>query len=155
MNASLTNVVGSGKFRICTLGDWPVKYQLALDALRCGLTLPAQIAGAEVANVAELHYEQCPGAPVATIDDLLRVNELEPITASPSEMKAKTDGASLVRVLNRMIRSYKARFDGQGMALNNESTEESKTEVKRDRSRSRERDNQMSTDGKYPIVITD
>lgn len=82
---------------------------------------------------------------MASLEDLLKVNELEPIA---NEWKAKTDGASLVRVLNRMLRTFKAKFDGQGLATNNESTEESKTEVKRDRSRSRSRDNQESTDGK-------
>ena len=56
-------------------------------------------------NVLDLHYDQNPsGQPVGTIEDLLRVNELEPV---PNETKAKTDGASLVRILNRMFRTYK------------------------------------------------
>jgi len=52
-----------------------------------------------------------------------------------------------VRILNRMIRTFKTRFDGQGLATNNESTEESKTEVKkRDRSRSGSRDRQETNE---------
>lgn len=121
---------------------------LPLDALRCGLTLPESLK-ANFLNVLELHYDQNPGGPHASsIEDLLRIHELEPLPNQATEMKAKLDSASLVRVLNRMIRTYKTRFDGQGMATNNESTEESKTEVKRDRSRSRSRDNIVSTEGK-------
>lgn len=125
-----------------------MRYQLALEAQRCSTALPESISSNFV-NVLELHYEQTPTAHAGTIEELLKVNELEPIL---NEWTAKTNGASLVRILNRMIRTYKTRFEGQGLATNNESTEESKTEVKRDRSRSRSRDNQDSTDGKSPSI---
>mmetsp|Transcript_42306 Transcript_42306/g.55749 ORF Transcript_42306/g.55749 Transcript_42306/m.55749 type:complete len:249 (+) Transcript_42306:469-1215(+) len=145
MTASVNSVVGSGKYRICSFGDWPVRYALALDALRCGTALPETLTSSFV-NVVELHYDQNTAGPhVSTIEELLRVHELEPISSGDSELKAKSDGASLVRVLNRMIRTFKTRFDGQGMATLNESTEESKPDVKR-RSRSRSRENMMSTD---------
>lgn len=137
--------MGNGKYRVCSFGDWPVKYQLVLEALRSSVAVPPGLVENFV-NVLDLHYDMNPsGQNVQSLDELLKVNELEPIA---NEWKAKTDGASLVRILNRMLRTHKARFDGQGLATNNESTEESKTEVKRDRSRSRSRDNQESTDGK-------
>ena len=138
-------MVGAGKYRICAFGDWTVKYQLALEALRGGTTLPESVSSNFV-NLLELHYDQNPTAHCGSLEELLKLNELEPIA---NDTKAKTDGASIVRILNRMIRTAKTRFDGQGMANTNESTEESKTEVKRDRSRSRSRDGQESTDGKY------
>ena len=100
-------------------------------------------------NVLGLHYDQNPSGPHASsIEELLKANELEPIVG---ESKAKTDGASLVRILNRMVRSFKTRLEGQGMA--HESTEDSKPEGKRERSRSRERDNNESTDGKFNIAV--
>lgn len=133
------------KFKVCAFGDWTMRYQLTLDALRNETALP-EVLSNNFVNVLDLHYDQNGSGPhVATIEELLKVYELEPIA---NEYRAKTDGASLVRVLNRMIRSFKTKFEGQGMATNNESTEESKTELKRDRSRSRSRDQQMSTDGK-------
>ena len=129
--------MGSGKYRVCAFGDWSIKYQLPLEALRCGTALPESIS-ANFVNVLDLHFDMNPsGQNVKSLEDLLRVNELEPIA---NEWKAKTDGASLVRIMNRMLRTFKTRFDGQTMATHNESTEESKTEVKRDRSRSRSRD---------------
>ena len=76
---------------------------------------------------------------MGSIEDLLRVNELEPVA---NETKAKADGASLVRILNRMIRTFK----GQSNASRTESTEESKTEeTKRERSRSRGKENQENS----------
>ena len=137
----------NGKYKVCSFGDWPVHYQLALEALRCSVALPACLQPAQFVNVLDLHYDlnQNGSQPVRSIEDLLRVNELEPIA---NEWKAKTDGASLVRILNRMLRTFRTRFEGQALATQNESTEESKTEVKRDRSRSRSRDNNESTDGK-------
>ena len=27
-------------YKVCTFGDWPVQYQLALDAIRLGISLP-------------------------------------------------------------------------------------------------------------------
>ena len=146
MVKQIESVVGSGKYRICTFGDWPVRYQLALEAMRCGTALPQAISGHHL-NILELHYDQNPSGPHAgSLDELLKANELEQIAG---EQKAKTDGASLVRILNRMIRTFKTRLEGQAMATN-ESTEESKTELgqKRERSRSRDRDGQESTDGK-------
>lgn len=88
------------------------------------MTVPSAITSNFV-NILELHYEQNPaGLHVGTeIEDLLRVNELELIEAQASDPKAKFVSASLVRVLNRMIRAYKT---GQGIAVNSESTEESK-----------------------------
>ena len=131
-----------------------MRYALALDALRLGLSVP-EVITSNFTNVLELHYDQNPAGPHASsIEELLRVHELEPIANQALELKAKSDGASLVRILNRMLRTVKTRFDGQGMAANNESTEESKTEVKRDRSRSRSRDNQESTDGKCPTEFS-
>lgn len=144
-------MVGGGKYRICAFGDWTVKYQLALEALRAGTTLPESVTSNFV-NLLELHYDQNPTAHCGSLEELLKLNELEPIA---NDTKAKTDGASIVRILNRMIRTAKTRFDGQGMANTNESTEESKTEVKRDRSRSRSRDGQESTDGKYQLREND
>ena len=139
---------------MCSFGDWVVHYALALDAQRCGVTLPESIKSNFV-NVLDLHYDQNPSGPhVSTIEELLKANELELSENSATELKAKTDGASLVRILNRMIRTHKTKFDGTGMAANNESTEESKTEVKRDRSRSRSRDNQESTDGKFSKYLS-
>lgn len=126
--------IGQSKFRVCSFGDWVVRYQLALEALRCGTALPEKIS-ANFLNVLELHYDQNPTSLVSNLDELLIANELELIR---SETKAKTDGASLVRILNRMIRSFKTQ-KAQPMVLTNfnESTEESKMEVKRGRSRSR------------------
>lgn len=95
-------------------------------------------------NVLELHYDQNPNSRVSTLDELLMANELELIQ---SETKAKTDGASLVRILNRMIRTFKTSKtggSGQGsmiMTNYNESTEESKMEVKRGRSHSPDHEN--------------
>ena len=141
--------MGSGKYRVCSFGDWVVHYALALDCQRSGAKLPESLKSNFV-NILDLHYDQNPAGPhAANIEELLKANELEPSPTAATELKAKTDGASLVRILNRMIRSHKTKFDGTGMAATNESTEESKTEVKRDRSRSRSRDNQESTDGKY------
>ena len=135
----MNNVVGGGKFRVCCFGDWPVHYALALDAKRTGITVPSAITSNFV-NILELHYDQNPAGPhVSSITELLAVHELEPIAAQANELAAKTQGASLVRILNRMIRTFKTRFDGQGMATNNESTEESKIEMKRQRDRSRSR----------------
>ena len=96
--------------------------------------MPEQIS-ANFLNVLELHYDQNPTSQVSSLEELLIANELELIR---SETKAKTDGASLVRILNRMIRSFKTQ-KAQPMVLTNfnESTEESKMEVKRGRSRSR------------------
>ena len=140
-------MVGSGKYRICSFGDWVVHYALALDAQRSGVTLPETFKSNFV-NVLDLHYDQNPSGPhVATIEELLKANDLEASPTAATDLRAKTDGASLVRILNRMIRTHKTRFDGQNMAANNESTEESKTEVKRDRSRSRSQE--KSTDGKF------
>ena len=145
MTTSLTNVVGSGKYRVCSFGDWPVRYALALDALRAGITLPTAITS-NFSNVLELHYDQNPAGPhVSSIPELLAVHELEPIAAQETELRAKSDGASLVRILNRMVRSSKTH--GQGMAAN-ESTQDSKNDSKR-RDRSRSPDNQESTDGKF------
>ena len=147
MTASLNNTVGSGKYRVCSFGDWPVRYALALDALRAGVALPNAITSNFV-NILELHYDQNPAGPhVSSIAELLTVHELEPIAAQESELRAKSDGASLVRILNRMIRSAKTGGSGQGMATNNESTQDSKNDSKR-RDRSRSPDNQESTDGK-------
>ena len=98
------------KFRVCSFGDWVVRYQLALEALRCGTVLPETIS-ANFLNVLELHYDQNPASRVGTLDELLMANELEQI---PSETKAKTDGASLVRILNRMIRTFKTSKIGGG-----------------------------------------
>ena len=149
MTTSLTNVVGSGKYRVCSFGDWPVRYALALDALRAGITLPTAITS-NFSNVLELHYDQNPAGPhVSSIPELLAVHELEPIAAQETELRAKSDGASLVRILNRMIRTFKTRYDVQGMTTNNESTEESKTEVKkRERSRSGSREKHEPNEGK-------
>ena len=148
MTASLNTVVGSGKYRVCSFGDWPVRYALALDALRAGVALPNAITSNFV-NILELHYDQNPAGPhVSSIAELLTVHELEPIAAQESELRAKSDGASLVRILNRMIRSAKTGGSGQGMATNNESTQDSKNDSKR-RDRSRSPDNQESTDGKF------
>ena len=145
MTTSLTNVVGSGKYRVCSFGDWPVRYALALDALRAGITLPTAITS-NFSNVLELHYDQnLTGPHVSSISELLAVHELEPIAAQDTELRAKSDGASLVRILNRMVRSSKT--PGQGMAAN-ESTQDSKNDSKR-RDRSRSPDNQESTDGKF------
>merc|ERR1711976_536963 len=140
---SVNNVVGGGKFRVCCFGDWPVHYALALDAKRTGITVPSAITSNFV-NILELHYDQNPAGPhVSSITELLAVHELEPIAAQANELAAKTQGASLVRILNRMIRTFKTRFDGQGMATNNESTQDSKTDSKRrDRSRSPDGGNQ-------------
>ena len=147
LQTSLTNVVGSGKYRVCSFGDWVVHYALALDCQRSGAKLPESLKSNFV-NILDLHYDQNPAGPhAANIDELLKANELELSATAATELKAKTDGASLVRILNRMIRSHLAKFDG--MAATNESTEESKTEVKKDRSRSRSRDKEESTTGKY------
>jgi len=71
---------------------------------------------------------------------MLVAYELNPNNA---ETKCKTDGASLVRILNRMIRSYKTRVEGHTLTVNNnESTEESKISIKQDRTRSRSRERQ-------------
>lgn len=78
---SLTTTVGSGKYRICSFGDWSVRYVLALDALRIGLVVPEALTNNFI-NVLELHYDQNPTGPhVADINDLLRVHELEPIAS--------------------------------------------------------------------------
>ena len=147
LQTSLTNVVGSGKYRVCSFGDWVVHYALALDCQRSGAKLPESLKSNFV-NILDLHYDQNPAGPhAANIEELLKANELELSATAATELKAKTDGASLVRILNRMIRSHLAKFDG--MAATNESTEESKTEVKKDRSRSRSRDKEESTTGKY------
>ena len=82
-------MVGVAKFRVVSFGDWPVRVALALDALRCGLTLPESIT-ANFVNVLELHYDQNPGGPHASsIEDLLRIHELEPLPNQASDMKAK------------------------------------------------------------------
>ena len=80
------------------------------------------------------------GPNASSMSELLKANELEPIQG---ETKAKTDGGSLVRILNRMIRAHKTRFEVQSLTTmnNNESTEESKTDIKQGRSRSRSREN--------------
>lgn len=143
LRKSVETVVGGSKYRVCSFGDWPVRYQLALEAIRCGTAVPESIS-ANFVNVLDLHYSQNAAGPhCSSLDELLKANELESIS---SEWQAKTDGASLVRILNRMIRTFKAKFEGQAFVNNNESTEESKTEVKRDRSRSRSREAQASTD---------
>jgi len=51
--------VGSGKYRVCAFGDWPVKYQLPLEALRSGTALPESIS-ANFVNVLDLHFDQNP-----------------------------------------------------------------------------------------------
>ena len=80
--------MGSGKYRVCAFGDWSVKYQLPLEALRCGTALPDSIS-ANFVNVLDLHFDMNPsGQNVKSLEDLLRVNELEPIA---NEWKAKTD----------------------------------------------------------------
>lgn len=48
--------MGSGKYRVCSFGDWPVKYQLVLESLRCKVTAPAGILE-NFTNVLELHYD--------------------------------------------------------------------------------------------------
>lgn len=154
-STSLNNVVGSGKYRICSFGDWVVHYALALDAQRSGVTLPETFKSNFV-NVLDLHYDQNPSGPhVATIEELLKANDLEASPTAATDLRAKTDGASLVRILNRMIRTHKTRFDGQNMAANNESTEESKTEVKRDRSRSRSQEKSTDAANAGPKSIGD
>ena len=134
--------VGQSKFRVCSFGDWVVRYQLALEAMRCGTALPEYISS-NFLNVLELHYDQNPSNFVSTLEELLLANELDLIK---SETKAKTDGASLVRILNRMIRTYKTQKASQLLTMStmanfNESTEESKADYKqiiRERSRSQE-----------------
>ena len=84
---------------MCTFGDWPVKYQLGLDAMRNGIALP----NLPFVNMLELQYELS-SQPVHTLEELLKANHLEP---TEDKTKAKTDLASIVRGLNRMIRSYK------------------------------------------------
>jgi len=79
LTGSLNTVVGSGKFRVCSFGDWPVRYALALEALRCNVTVPDALVSNFV-NVLELHYDQNPAGPhVSSIAELLSVHELEPI----------------------------------------------------------------------------
>lgn len=56
MTSSLTRIVGNGKFRVCSFGDWPVRYALELDAKRCGISVPASITSNFV-NALELHYD--------------------------------------------------------------------------------------------------
>ena len=145
---SLTSTVGSGKYRVCSFGDWPVRYALSLDATRLGLVVPEALTNNFV-NVLELHFDQNPTGPhVSDINELLRVHELEPIASQQQELRAKSNGASLVRVLNRMIRTYRtyAGYSGAGyQATYNESTQESKVEFKRDRSRSRSPKNNYSS----------
>ena len=80
-------------------------------------------------------------------------NELELIK---SETKAKTDGASLVRILNRMIRTYKtAQRTTPPMTNNfNESTEESKVDCSKQGARSRSRSQEAQENHckwSYPI----
>ena len=122
---------------MCTFGDWVVRYQLALEALRCGTALPETISK-NFLNVLELHYDQSPTSFVSTLEELLMANELELIK---SETKAKTDGASLVRILNRMIRTYKTAQRTPTPLTNNfnESTEESKVDCSKQGARSRSR----------------
>ena len=131
---------GNGKYRVCSFGDWPVRYQLALEALRVGTRLPQSI-NDNFINLLELHYEQNPAGPIASsLEEMLVAYELNP---NDAETKCKTDGASLVRILNRMIRSYKTRVEGHSLTVNNnESTEESKISIKQDRTRSRSRERQ-------------
>lgn len=106
LQTSLTNVVGSGKYRVCSFGDWVVHYALALDCQRSGAKLPESLKSNFV-NILDLHYDQNPAGPhAANIEELLKANELEPSPTAATELKAKTDGASLVRILNRMIRSH-------------------------------------------------
>ena len=86
------------------------------------------------------------GPHASSLYELLRAIELEPIEG---ETRAKTDGGSLVRILNRMIRTHKARYD-QAMCTsnnNNESTMESKADRKSGRSRSRSREKETKTEG--------
>lgn len=119
LTSSLNSTVGNGKFRVCSFGDWPVRYALELDAKRCGISVPASLTSNFV-NALELHYDANPsGKPVGNdIADLLRVNELEGLAAAASEPRAKADGASLVRVMNRMVRAAK----GQDLASKGDST---------------------------------
>jgi len=44
---------------VCAFGDWTVRYQLALEALRCNTPLPEAIS-ANFVNVLDLHYDQNP-----------------------------------------------------------------------------------------------
>ena len=86
----MNNVVGGGKYRVCSFGDWPVHYALALDAKRTGITVPAAITSNFV-NIIELHYDQNPTGPhVSSIAELLAVHELEPIPSQGSELAAKS-----------------------------------------------------------------
>lgn len=123
-----------------------MRYALELDAKRCGISVPASLSGNFV-NALDLHYDQNPsGKHVGNdIADLLRVNELEPIAAQANEPRAKSEGASLVRVLNRMIRAAK----GQDVASKGDSTEESKDGVRRSRSRSPTSDGKSSNDKQH------
>lgn len=160
LEQSIRNCVGTGKFRLVSFGDWPARYQLPLEAKFANVALP-DFVSANFLNVLDLHYDMGisaghPAPAVSTIVELLRANDLEP---NEDKWRAKTDGASLVRILNRMIRTFKGRSTAGGLkpdgpsslGVNNESTEESKTElVKRDRSRSRSRDrNSEQPNGKY------
>ena len=86
-----------------------MRYQLALEALKHGVDLP-QPRTQNFLNVLELHYDHSPLVQVSTLDELLAANELELIQ---SETKAKTDGASLVRILNRMIRTHRTNKANQ------------------------------------------
>lgn len=53
---SIEATIGQGKFKVVSFGDWPVRYQLVLEALRCGTALPQSI-HENFINVLELHYE--------------------------------------------------------------------------------------------------
>lgn len=114
MTTQIKNSVGQSKYFVCAFGDWTVRYQLSLEALRCHKPLTEAIS-ANFVNILELHYDQNQsGHPVGTLEELLRINELELIA---NENKAKTDLTSMIRIINRMIRMFKE----QGMAKKTES----------------------------------
>ena len=60
LTRSIELTIGNGKYRVVSFGDWPVRYQMALEALACGTALPEKIS-AHFVNVLDLHYEQNSG----------------------------------------------------------------------------------------------
>ena len=82
LETSINNSRGASReasYKVCTFGDWPVLYQLALDAIRCGIELPEALTS-NLTNLLELHYENiASGEPVSTLEELLSAHSLSPV----------------------------------------------------------------------------